>query len=110
MTKRYSTFKEFYPYYLSEHSDGRCRALHFVGSLCVLFLLIAAVVTSNVVLVGLVPLAGYGFAWIGHFAFERNKPATFDYPLYSLAADWVMLKDILIGRVPLFGELTTRSK
>lgn len=74
-----------------------------------LSILVAAVVTTNILLVGLVPIAGYGFAWVGHFAFERNKPATFEYPLYSLAADWVMMKDILIGRVPLFGDLTARS-
>jgi len=46
-----------------------------------------------------VPLVGYGFAWVGHFVFEKNRPATFQYPFYSLAADWVMFKDMLIGKI-----------
>ena len=105
MTKRYETFKDFYPFYLNEHRDGTCRALHFAGSTCVLTLLVAAWVTANWKLFLLTPLAGYGFAWVGHFFFEKNRPATFKYPFFSLLADWVMMKDILIGRIPMLGEL-----
>ena len=70
-----------------------------------LTLLVAAWVTANWKLFLLTPLAGYGFAWVGHFFFEKNRPATFKYPFYSLLADWVMMKDILIGRIPMLGEL-----
>lgn len=94
----FSSFREFYPYYLSEHSDPRCRRMHFVGSWLVLLVLLLAVVHSTWWLVA-APVAGYGFAWLGHFVFEKNRPATFTYPLYSLAGDWVMFGDILRGKV-----------
>ena len=109
MTKRFETFKEFYPFYLNEHRNGTCRALHFVGSSCVLALVGTGIATANPGLILLSPLAGYGFAWVGHFFFEKNQPATFKYPLYSLAADWVMMKDILLGRIPMFGELPLQA-
>ena len=96
MTERYETFKDFYPFYLNEHRDGTCRALHFAGSSLVLTLVVAALATANWKLFLFTPLAGYGFAWVGHFFFEKNRPATFKYPFYSLLADWVMMKDILI--------------
>ncbi len=101
MEKRFESFREFYPYYLSEHSDVNCRRLHFAGSTLALAFLATAVITLNPwwVLAGLV--AGYGFAWVGHFVFEKNKPATFKYPFYSFAGDWVMYVDILRGRVTL---------
>jgi hypothetical protein len=99
--KRYSTFAEFYPFYLAEHSDPWCRRLHVTGSLLVVGVLVAAFVSRRWILLLLVPVIGYGFAWIGHFVFERNRPATFTYPLYSLMGDWVMLKDVLTGKVRL---------
>ena len=105
MNRRYTTFREFYPYYLSEHDNGMCRLLHFVGSCTVLTILVTALVTGNWPLFMLLPVAGYGFAWTGHFFFEKNKPATFKYPLYSFVADWVMMKDIITGRIPMFGTL-----
>jgi hypothetical protein len=95
----YSSFSEFYPYYLSEHSNRTCRNLHFVGSTLVLSLIVASVVLANAWLLLLLPVIGYGFAWVGHFFFEHNKPATFQYPLYSLAGDWVMYKDMLTGKI-----------
>lgn len=95
----YSSFSEFYPYYLSEHSDRTCRNLHFVGSTLVLSLIAASVVLANAWLLLLLPVVGYGFAWVGHFFFEHNKPATFQYPFYSLAGDWVMYKDMLTGKI-----------
>ena len=99
MSRTYNSFKEFYPYYLSEHQDPVCRRLHFIGSWLVLAVLGTSIFTQNWLLLLLVPLCGYGFAWVGHFFFEHNKPATFSYPLYSLWGDWVMFKDILTGKV-----------
>jgi hypothetical protein len=93
------SFGEFYPFYLSEHSNLTCRRLHFVGSTLVLLSLAAFFVTGLVTFLVLVPFLGYGFAWFGHFGFEKNKPASFKRPLYSLMGDWVMYKDILTGKV-----------
>ena len=98
-TKRFTSFREFYPYYLSEHQNVTCRRLHFIGSTLVLTLLILSLLTGQLMLLWLLPIAGYGFAWLGHFKFEHNKPATFRYPLYSLMGDWVMYKDILLCRI-----------
>ncbi len=100
MSERYRSFRDFYPYYLSEHSDPTCRRLHFVGSalIVVLIALLIARVLSPWWLLA-IPLIGYGFAWVGHFVFEKNRPATFTYPLYSLIGDWVMFKDMLTGRI-----------
>lgn len=97
--ERFSSFAEFYPYYLQEHSNDTCRRLHYIGSLLVLSILAYALSQQQWHLLWLMPVAGYGFAWIGHFVFEKNKPATFKYPLYSLLGDWVMLKDALTGRI-----------
>ena len=98
-TERFNSFAEFYPYYLQEHSNDVCRRLHYVGSLLVLSILAYALFTQQWLWLLALPLAGYGFAWVGHFAFEKNKPATFKYPLYSFMGDWVMLRDMLIGRI-----------
>lgn len=92
----FKNFAEFYPYYLAEHSNPRCRALHYIGSTLVLLIIAYALWTQNWWSLLWVPLAGYGFAWLGHFGFEHNKPATFKYPVYSLAADWVMYKDFWV--------------
>ncbi len=99
-TTRYQTFADFYPFYLAEHSNVTCRRLHFVGSTLVLFILAYALISEAYLSLLLIPLVGYGFAWIGHFFFEKNRPATFEYPLYSLIGDWVMYKDILTRRIP----------
>ena len=100
MAERYASFREFYPYYLSEHRNPTCRRLHFVGSALIL-LLIGRVIAARLSPWWLlaVPGIGYGFAWVGHFFFEHNRPATFTYPLWSLAGDWVMFKDMLTGRI-----------
>ena len=100
-TETFNSFAEFYPYYLSEHSNAMCRLLHFIGSSLVLGLLAYCISAEQAVYLWFVPVIGYGFAWVGHFFFEKNKPATFSYPFYSLLGDWVMFKDILIGRVSL---------
>jgi hypothetical protein len=91
-------FSEFYPHYLREHSNPVCRALHYAGTSLALCIWIYALWSGKywLLLVGLVN--GYAFAWVGHFFFEHNRPATFQYPLYSFLGDWVMLKDFLNGR------------
>jgi hypothetical protein len=96
---RYTSFAEFYPYYLQEHSNPICRRLHYVGSLLVLGILAYALATQQWLWLLAIPVAGYGFAWVGHFVFEKNRPATFQYPLYSFMGDWVMLKDAFTGRI-----------
>lgn len=100
MSKSFASFREFYPFYLGEHANRFCRRLHFAGStlalICVAFGIVH--VTPWWLLAGL--LCGYGFAWVGHFFFEKNRPATFKHPLYSFAGDWMMYADILRGRIP----------
>ncbi|EDY86307.1 membrane protein [gamma proteobacterium HTCC5015] len=100
MSERIQSLKEFYPYYLEEHSDSVCRRLHFVGTTGVLLILIYALLTSTWWVLWFLPICGYGFAWVGHFFFEKNRPATFKYPLYSLVSDFIMYRDMWIGRVP----------
>ena len=95
----FSSFAEFYPYYLSEHQDRTCRRLHFVGSWLALLCIGLALGTWNGWWLLGALASGYAFAWIGHFRFERNKPATFKHPFYSFAGDWRMFVDILRGRV-----------
>ncbi len=99
--ERYRSFSAFYPFYLSQHQDRTCRRLHFVGSTLVLVCLWQLFTSGSSVWVLNALLCGYGFAWIGHFFFEKNRPATFKYPLYSLMGDWVMYADIWRGRVKL---------
>ena len=96
---RFASFSEFYPFYLREHSNLTSRRLHFIGSWGVLLLLATALVTSNAWWALGALFCGYGFAWVGHFFFEKNRPATFKHPLYSFAGDWVMFKDILTGKL-----------
>ncbi len=98
-TPVFKSFAEFYPYYLSEHSNDICRRLHYVGSCLVLLILAYALLSQNWWWLLALPVAGYGFAWVGHFLFEKNKPATFKYPLYSFIGDWVMLRDAFTGRI-----------
>jgi hypothetical protein len=98
---RFRRFADFYPFYLREHSDRRNRRLHFIGSTLVLVCLWRLVMTGHPVWLLNGVLCGYGFAWIGHFFFEKNRPATFKYPLYSFMGDWVMYRDIWLGRVKL---------
>ena len=98
--KAFRSFAEFYPFYLSEHSNRTCRRLHFVGSTLSLacFGMLGATGSLLWLLAGL--LGGYGFAWVGHFGFDKNKPASYKRPLYSFMGDWVMYKDIWTGRIP----------
>jgi len=96
---RFTSFSEFYPYYLSEHRNSTCRSLHYIGSSIGLGVLLFSLTSGNFQYIPMALVAGYAFAWIGHFFFEHNKPATFRYPLWSFMGDWVMLKDFLLGRI-----------
>lgn len=95
----YSSFREFYPFYLGEHRDRTCRRLHFVGTSAALGCVVAAVVRDNAWWLLGALACGYAFAWVGHFFFEKNRPATFKHPFYSFLGDWVMYKDMLIGKI-----------
>jgi hypothetical protein len=97
--KKYKTFWAFYPYYLTEHSLPINRNLHFIGTSLVIMCLIAGIVTGSWIYFAFMPLFGYGFAWVGHFFLEKNKPATFTYPLWSLASDFVMWWHIATGQI-----------
>jgi hypothetical protein len=97
--ERFASLMEFYPYYLTEHSNLTNRILHFCGTGIVISLLIAGIILEKYKLLIFMPLAGYGFAWFGHFMIEKNKPATFKYPFYSLASDFIMFWHILTFQI-----------
>ena len=96
----FQSFAEFYPYYLQEHGNPTCRRLH-VGGTTLLLVLLATIITGALSAWWLfaLPVVGYGFAWVGHYFFEKNRPATFKHPWYSLMGDFVMYKDILTRRI-----------
>lgn len=100
-TAQFRSFAQFYPYYLGEHSNPTCRRLHFVGTSLVIALLAYTIGSGKWLLLLALPVFGYGFAWVGHFFFEKNRPATFTHPLYSLIGDFVMFRDILLGKISL---------
>jgi hypothetical protein len=97
--KLFKTFQEFYPFYLKEHSNLTCRRLHFVGSTLSLVCIGLLLATRNIYWLAAALLCGYGFAWLGHFRFEKNKPASFRRPLYSFRGDWAMYRDIWAGKI-----------
>ncbi len=99
MASTYASFRDFYSFYLAEHANRTCRRLHVIGSTLVVITLLAAVFTQHWMWLWLLPLIGYGFAWVGHFFFEKNRPATFTHPLYSLIGDWVMWWQVVSGRL-----------
>jgi len=99
MRREYATFADFYPHYLRAHAHRACRRLHFVGTTLAAFGLLAAAWLGEPLLAVAAVAAAYAFAWFGHFFFEHNHPATFSHPLYSLAGDWVMYRDMLTGRI-----------
>ena len=98
MQERHATFAAFWPYYVAQHADPVNRALHFIGTSLALATL-AASATLNPWWALAVPLAGYGPAWVGHFFFEQNKPATFRYPLWSLRGDLRMYALLWLNRM-----------
>ena len=96
--KKFTSYSEFYEFYLAEHSDPVCRALHYIGTTIALLLMAYAIYSQIWSLILVAIVQGYAWAWVGHFVFEKNKPATFDYPFYSFISDFVMLKDFLLGK------------
>ena len=97
MNDKIKTFKDFYPFYLLEHMHPICRLLHFIGTFGVIASILISIVFSNKVWM-YAPLCGYFFAWIGHFVFEKNRPATFKYPIYSMIGDFLMFYHLLIRK------------
>ncbi len=97
---RFASFRDFYPFYLGEHAQRATRRLHFAGSCLALACVVLLVVTGELWWLAPALAAGYGFAWVAHFACEKNRPATFKHPLYSLMGDWVMWWQMLTGKIP----------
>ena len=96
---RIQSFEEFWPFYLGEHSLAATRWMHFFGSSCALGFVASAFVTGSWALLPAAAVCGYGFAWVSHFFIEKNKPASFSYPLWSFIADWKMWALIATGRI-----------
>ncbi|WP_413613419.1 Mpo1-like protein [Bdellovibrio sp. HCB-110] len=94
-----TTFKEFWPFYLQEHSNPLNRRLHFVGTFFVHVVLLYALITQQWMMLWLLPVIGYGFAWVGHFIIEKNRPATFKHPLWSLRGDFKMFYAMCAGKL-----------
>lgn len=97
--REFRDFEDFYPYYLSQHLDVTCRQLHLLGAILGIITLVFILVSHQWLFLELPLLIGYGMAWIGHFFFEKNKPATFDHPLWSLRGDYRMLRDMITGQL-----------
>jgi hypothetical protein len=95
----FATFADFYPFYLSEHANRVSRRLHFAGSSIALALVVVALVTQAWWLLAVAIVQGYAFAWVGHFFFEHNKPATFKYPGFSFLGDWRLWWEIITGKI-----------
>ncbi len=96
--KKYKSLKAFYPFYLSQHKNTSSRILHFIGTGLVLLCFFTGFLFHDLRFFLATPILGYGFAWIGHYFFEKNKPATFKYPGYSLASDFILFYDLLMGK------------
>jgi hypothetical protein len=96
----FKTFQEFYPFYLGEHANRTSRRLHVVGTLGALLQLGLAMVQAQPRLLLSALVTGYALAWVGHYFFEKNTPATFKHPLYSLRGDFRMAREVLSGRIP----------
>ncbi len=96
----FRNFEEFYPFYLGEHADRTSRRLHVIGTSAAVLQMLTAVFLSEPLLLLSALVTGYGFAWVGHYVFEKNRPATFKYPLYSLRGDFRMAREVFSGRIP----------
>jgi hypothetical protein len=98
-TTRITNFAEFYPYYLTQHANRICRRAHFIGTTAAIGAMVAAIESGNAWYLLAAVVLGYGGAWVGHFFFEKNRPASFTQPLYSFRADWLMYWDMLRGKL-----------
>ena len=96
----FRNFEEFYPFYLGEHADRTSRRLHVIGTSAAVLQMLTAVFLREPLLLLSALVTGYGFAWVGHYVFEKNRPATFKYPLYSLRGDFRMAREVFSGRIP----------
>jgi len=96
----FRNFEEFYPFYLGEHADRTSRRLHVLGTSAAVLQMLAAVLMREPLLLLSALVTGYGFAWVGHYVFEKNRPATFKHPLYSLRGDFRMAREVFSGRIP----------
>ena len=103
VVRKFTTFADFYPFYLGEHRNPVCRVLHFIGTSVGLSLLITAFITKLWWLIPVGIVQGYAWAWVGHFGFEKNKPASFKQPLYSFMGDWVMWFQLLTAKIKFSG-------
>ena len=99
MPKRFTRFTEFYPIYLRMHDHPINRGLHLVGNLLSLVALVIAVGARSWPFLLAVPVIGNGFAWVGHYRFQRNRPGVFTYPVYGFLGSWAMTADILRGKL-----------
>ena len=92
-------FEEYYQHYLTLHQNKWCRRLHFFGQIATILFVITCILHEIWILLLVSPLIVYPFAWSGHYFFEKNKPAAFKNPLWAKLCDWIMFKDIIIGRI-----------
>jgi hypothetical protein len=97
MAAKLTKYSDFWPYYLREHAKPQTRAIHYIGTALVFAALALALITGNYWWLLGMPLAGYAFAWIGHFFIEKNRPATFTYPFWSLISDFRMFGHFVTG-------------
>jgi hypothetical protein len=95
--RKIRSYADFWPYYLQEHAKPRTRALHYAGTGVVVLAVAGLIVTGSLWFLLLALFGGYGFAWFAHFFVEKNRPATFTYPLWSLISDFRMAWDWLTG-------------
>ena len=103
-TNKFNSFSEFYPFYLSEHKKKLTKIFHATGSTIVIFIILFSIYNNSYKYLYFTPITGYGFAWFSHFFIEKNKPATFKYPIYSLRADFVMFGHIILGKIKIFNN------
>ncbi|MBV8063163.1 MAG: DUF962 domain-containing protein [Nevskia sp.] len=99
ITRDFVSFQDFYPFYLGEHANRTCRRLHVVGTSLAAVLILAGLATQHWWLLPLAVVLGYGFSWVGHFVFEKNRPATFQHPWWSYRGDLRMLRETLSGKI-----------
>lgn len=99
MSDRLQSFAEFWPFYVREHANQKNRGLHFLGTSLAFFSVGFGMVHSSLIWIALALPAGYGFAWVGHYAWQKNRPATFTYPVWSFLGDMKMWSLMLLGKM-----------